>query len=71
MASSTCVKCGNHSFEMKENTPRTSNYKLLFVQCTSCGAVVGVMDYYNIGSKIQEVQDELDKIKRYLSAIGS
>jgi len=32
MASSTCVKYGSNSFEVRENTPSKSNYKPLFVQ---------------------------------------
>ena len=68
MASSTCPKCDQHSFEIKENTPRGSNFKLLFVQCSSCGAVVGVMDYYNIGAKIKEVENKLDKVMRVVGA---
>jgi predicted nucleic-acid-binding Zn-ribbon protein len=45
MAISTCPKCSNHSFEVQEFTPTRSNYKFLFVQCSSCGVVIGVMDY--------------------------
>lgn len=69
MASSTCPKCNSTSFEVMENTPRDSNYILLFVQCRSCGCVVGTMDYYNIGAKIQGLEKELDTIKRYVASI--
>lgn len=53
MAVSTCPKCDGTFFETKENSPRGSNFKFTFVQCASCGAVVGVMDYFNIGQLIQ------------------
>ena len=59
MAMSTCVKCGSHSFEMRENEPRDSNYKIMFIQCTSCGSVVGVMDYYNIGNLVKSIANKL------------
>ena len=62
MAYSTCVKCGNRSFEILENSPKGSNYKLMFVQCTSCGGVIGVMEYYNIGAKIEELEIKLKNI---------
>lgn len=52
MATSSCPKCGNHTFEVKQNTPQQSRYVLLFVQCASCGTVVGVLDYYNIGAQM-------------------
>ena len=48
MASSTCVKCDGRSFEVKLAEPHGGNFKYYFVQCSSCGGVVGVTDYYNI-----------------------
>lgn len=62
MAYSTCVKCGSNRFEIRENTPAGSNYKLMFIQCSSCGGVVGVMDYYNIGAKIEELEKRIKNI---------
>lgn len=67
MASSCCAKCGNLSFELKENAPQGSRYKLLFVQCSSCGAVVGVLDYDNIGAVLRK---QNEAIKRIASAAG-
>ena len=48
MAMSRCPKCENSSFELKEASPRGSSYKFNFIQCASCGAVVGVADYWNV-----------------------
>jgi len=59
MAASTCPKCGNSFFETVEKEPRNSNFKLLFVQCSSCGAVVGVMDFWNIGQLIHVLAKKL------------
>lgn len=39
---------------MREVSPSGSAYKLNFVQCASCGAVVGVLDWYNIGSMLEK-----------------
>lgn len=65
MAQSSCGKCNNPFFELLENTPNGSNYKLLFVQCTKCGTPIGALDYYNIGARLSEVETELkDKIDR-------
>lgn len=63
MAWSTCPKCDNHSFELVEDTPIGSAFKLMFVQCTSCGAVVGVMDYYNIGQRMNELEKKIDELR--------
>lgn len=59
MAMSSCPKCSNHSFEMKENTPKDSAFKLLFVQCASCGTVVGVQEYFNVSSLIYKLAKKL------------
>ena len=67
MAMSSCPKCGNHLFEVQTTTPSQSNYKLLYVQCSSCGAVIGVMDYYNIGARIDKQDAALKKIARALN----
>jgi hypothetical protein len=53
MAVSTCIKCGGSVFETKEMQPQNSNFKLNFIQCASCGGVVGVTDYYNIGGMLE------------------
>jgi len=44
---------------MVENSPSKSNYKVMFIQCSKCGSVVGVMDYYNIGTLISKLADKL------------
>ncbi len=59
MATATCPKCDSTTFEAKEHTPRGSNFKFLFVQCAHCGAVVGVMDYFNIGGMLQSLAKKL------------
>lgn len=61
MAISTCVKCGGTRFEIVEKEPARSNYKLLFVQCTGCGGVVGVTEYYNAGVLIHQLAKALGK----------
>ena len=60
MAQSTCPKCDNHYFEVVENTPRNSNFKLFFVQCTKCGAVVGTQEYAHIGNLIMKLAKKLN-----------
>jgi hypothetical protein len=60
MATSRCPKCASSSFELENFTPRNSEFKLSFVQCSSCGAVVGVLDYYNIGQLIHDLAKKLN-----------
>jgi len=59
MAMSTCIKCGGHLFEVKENEPHDSRFKVLFVQCRTCGGVIGAMDHYNIGALIHSLAKKL------------
>ncbi len=62
MARSKCPKCDNTKFELIENSPFNSKYKLLFVQCNSCGSVVGSMDYDNIGTAINILEKKVDTL---------
>jgi len=57
---STCPKCSNTSFEAKEASPRNSEYKLTFIQCSSCGAVVGTIDYVNVPELLERLAKTLE-----------
>ena len=71
MAFSKCPKCDSTYFEVETKQPSKSNYKLMFVQCSSCGCVVGTMDYWNIGTKIIELEKKIDSITHGNSFIRS
>ena len=59
MAVSTCPKCTNTTFETVEATPIGSTVKLVFIQCASCGAVVGTKDYFETSSVIDQIARKL------------
>lgn len=69
MALSRCPKCDNESFEMVEVEPGNWRFKIMFVQCAACGAVVGTMDYFNLSTLILELKDKLDNIELKLEDI--
>lgn len=71
MALSKCPKCDSTQFEVQENSPVGSRFKIIFVQCSRCGCVVGVTDYRNIGYEVQEVKQELQAIKQEVHYICS
>ncbi len=73
MALSRCPRsdCGGTSFELKEISPRDSRFKLNAVQCGVCGAVVGAMDYMNIGAEIEIVKKAVAKLEDKVDEIGS
>lgn len=60
MALSRCMKCGNGFFEVVEKEPSGSNFIVMFVQCSSCGNPIGVMDYFNIGSIVNKLEQRLE-----------
>ncbi len=59
MATSACPKCSSSSFEIKINEPRGSRFKIYFIQCTSCGTVVGTMDYYDTATMLEKIAKKL------------
>lgn len=70
MAYSTCPKCSSTYFEVRESEPRNSTYKLVFVQCSSCGAVVGTMPYYDAGILAKQNQNQLTEIEQQIKNLG-
>ena len=71
MAFSKCSKCDSTYFEVVENSPSNSNFKLFFVQCSRCGSVIGAMDYFNIGTRIKEVENKIDALSSGSSNLNS
>ena len=53
--SSKCPKCEKTNFEVVNELPVNSNYELIFVRCADCHSVVGVIDYYNVGTLIKKL----------------
>ena len=55
MASSSCIKCGGFSFELREAKVAKASYKIYFVQCTSCGGVVNAMILLMAGPIVDKI----------------
>ncbi|MGD1046691.1 MAG: hypothetical protein ABR936_15390 [Bacteroidota bacterium] len=51
MATSQCLKCGNRYFESVVKIPIGSPRRIMFVQCSVCGGVVGVQEEHGMNSK--------------------
>lgn len=56
---SICPKCDFSSFEIAETPVKNSNYRLMFVRCSSCGCVVGVKDFFNTPTLIHQLAKKL------------
>ena len=59
MAVSKCIKCDGTAFEVQLKEPHGALFKLLFVQCQSCGAVVGVTESRGIGRLVEALAKKL------------
>ena len=60
MATSQCPKCESTSFECVEAiNVENLGHEHNFIQCASCGTVVGVLEKYNFGEKLQELMHKL------------
>ncbi|MCK4868978.1 MAG: hypothetical protein KAT39_13075 [Alphaproteobacteria bacterium] len=77
MALSKCPHCNNTSFEAAEVSPSGSPFSAIFIQCAGCGAPVGVMDFYNIGTflnlqetKIAELSQKIDRLEHSIKEIA-
>jgi hypothetical protein len=60
-----CPRCYKTEFEIAESDElRGGGYrtKVWFVQCSSCGAIVGVIDYFNLTHRIRELEAKVDEI---------
>ncbi|PRW84051.1 hypothetical protein C7A10_29715 [Pseudomonas fluorescens] len=59
MAFSKCIKCDNTTFEMKEAKITGSNFRMMFVQCSRCGGVVGVTEFTNTAATLHNISKKL------------
>lgn len=56
---SKCPKCESSEFEAINDKPVNSNYEVIFIRCNNCKTVVGVLDYYNVGTLIKKLAQKL------------
>jgi hypothetical protein len=69
MAVSTCLKCAGHSFELAPFAPLGAGHKLTMVQCSGCGAPIGVLDPAT-GPQIDAMKNQIAAIDERLSRIA-
>lgn len=73
MATSTCGKCGAHAFEVVGFTPVGDGHRLAFVQCSSCGVPIGVVDLSGraqteaVAAQVRGIDERLTRIARVLT----
>lgn len=75
---SKCGSCGGFGFAIKEVSPSGAAFKKVFIQCSLCGVPVGVTDFYdthsaieNTNTKIRALGDKLNSLEHTLRQIVS
>jgi hypothetical protein len=67
MAIPKCPHCNATRFEVTENEPVNSNYKIFIVHCISCGAPVGPMEYIVSSVLMTNLEKQLTQVQQSLS----
>jgi len=63
MTEPICVKCGSHEFTVAPANMEEHGRAFLFVLCSSCGGVVGVLENFDAGLMLSEIQGTLSIIQ--------
>jgi hypothetical protein len=71
MAIPKCPHCGATKFEVTEDEPLNSNYKIFIVHCISCGAPVGPMEYVVASVLLANQEKTLTQIQKSISLLDS
>jgi formate dehydrogenase maturation protein FdhE len=61
-----CPKCDNSSFTLVEDFPANANFKMYYIRCASCNTFLQALPYYDTNSKIEALQEDINKIKSKL-----
>lgn len=56
MLMSKCGHCGGFRWELHEESPTGSIFKVNFIRCAACKVPIGVTDYYDTHSKVDRVE---------------
>lgn len=66
MALANCVRCGNGGFETSIQSPMGSNIKMVFIQCSGCGGVVGTAPYHDPSAQHDRIINAIQAVAREL-----
>ena len=69
MALSRCANCGFEYFETVKNKPHNSEVEITFVQCVSCGYVVGVVNEKDTGLITKLLEEKFSKAESIATTI--
>lgn len=60
MATPCCPSCKGTTFQVQEMNVLNSNYRLNAINCTGCGTIISVSEFYNIGARLDKLAKKLN-----------
>ncbi|SQA96717.1 Uncharacterised protein [Cedecea neteri] len=60
MAQSSCPRCGRDRFEMAVTKIQNARLPVTFIQCASCGTVVGTIEHLCAAELVQKLAKKLN-----------
>ncbi len=67
--STHCVKCNGSTFRAQEISAHEANYKLVAIQCSSCGVAFGVTEYFDSGALLKQQEAKIVALTQKLSNV--
>jgi hypothetical protein len=61
---SKCAHCQNVRFELSEEAPENSAFKVYFVRCAGCKNPIGILPYQDTNTKIDSLEEKLDAVNK-------
>jgi uncharacterized Zn finger protein len=69
MAESICPNCRFNRFEVAKNKLQNSDKEVFFIQCASCGAVLGIVNDSNSEKVINELEEKFLKLEELITTL--
>jgi hypothetical protein len=66
-----CGHCGKSGTKIAEISPSGASYKQIAITCSGCSAILGVTDYYNVGTLLKQQEKEIAGLKTQLGNMQS
>ncbi len=64
-----CGHCNGMMTGVKAIEPNGANYKQMATICLSCNAILGVSEYYNIGTLLKKAEKDREEMKRHIASL--
>ena len=69
MATSSCARCGGKQFELVDAPPMNTDFAVVFIQCATCGGVIGMAEGRHVGTALTGVQTAIENVRQVLENV--